>query len=476
LFGLGGVIAAPRAAAAQLRQPGLPAPAVFQDLQLKMLRRLTYGPIAQDIQNLYMYGFDTYLNQQLDPLTIDDTACDMRLTSFTTLGLTPALTIATDSTTVNTQIQEQAILRAIHSRRQLFERTVEFWSDHFTTNINVVGVYKSIEVRDVYRRHAFGLFRDMLYGSFRSPAMLIYLNGAQNTRTAPNQNYAREVMELHTLGVDGGYTQQDVAEVARCFTGWRYASSTSDPRAGTSYYDNNRHDNNSKLVLGVPIPSGGGQADADSVMNILLNHPSTHRFVARKLLRWFLDYDPSTTLVAQTAAVFQQKNGDIKQVLRAILTPENIQNARPLFKRPYHLIISAIRALEVGTTSMSTLRGTSLPSVGQGMYVWTTPDGYPHEYAYWGQLPLARWNFGFSLANGSVSGAPFTSAHLTTFLAGAVTAAQVADRIDRVLFANEMPRADKAALITYLRPDNPTTTRIRDGIGLALSSPGFQWH
>lgn len=476
LFGLGGLVAAPRAAAAQLRQPGPPAPGVFQDLQLKFLKRTTYGPTVEDIQSVYMYGIDNYLTQQLDPASIDDAACDTRLALLTTLNLTPAQVLTTDSSTVTTQLQDAALIRAMYSRRQLLERTVEFWSDHFTTNINIVGSYKNREVREVYRLHALGKFRDMLSGSFTSPAMLIYLNGAQNTRTAPNQNYAREVMELHTLGVNGGYTQQDVAEVARCLTGWRYASSTSDPRAGTSYYDNTRHDNNAKTVLGVTIPAGGGQADGDRVLDILVGHPSTHRFVSRKLLRWFLDYEPSTTLVAEVAEVFRQSNGDIKAVLRSILTADHVLNARPLFKRPYHLIIAAVRALGINVTSLSTIRGTHLAGVGQTLYAWGPPNGYPQDYDYWGQLPLPRWNYLFSLANGSVSGAPFSAANLTTFLAGATTAAQVADRFDRVLFANEMPRADKIALIEFLKPDIPTTTRVRDALGLALSSPGFQWH
>jgi uncharacterized protein (DUF1800 family) len=477
LFGLGGLVATPAAAAAQLRTPAPPAPTVFQDQQLKVLRRLTYGPTPEDISQLYMYGFDNFLNAQLDPTNIDDSACDARLVPMTTLLLSPFDTVGADYTLTTNQIQEQAIARSIYSRRQLFERVVEFWSDHFTTNLNIVGVYKSIEVREVYRKHAFTKFRDLLYASFTSPAMLIYLNGAQNTRTAPNQNYAREIMELHTLGVNGGYTQQDVIEVARCLTGWQYASSSSDPRRGTAFYNSTRHDNNQKIVLGNVIAAGGGQADGDRVIDILVNHPSTHSFVAWKLLRHFISDQPSTTLVASVAETFRQSGGDIKAVLRAILTPENIQSAPPIFKRPFHLVVSAVRALGINVTSYSSLRGTQLPGMGQGMYAWATPDGFPTEYAYWGTLPLARWNYLFNLANNSVSGATFSVA---TFRAGAVTPAQVADRIDRVVFANEMPRDDKNALIAYLGtttpPTNPSDSRVRDGIGLALSSPAFQWY
>jgi uncharacterized protein (DUF1800 family) len=337
----------------------------------------------------------------------------------------------------------------------------------------VVSRFKTAEVRDVYRAYAFGTFSQMLHGSAASTAMILYLNSDRNTRTAPNQNYAREVMELHTLGVDGGYTQQDVAEVARCFTGWRYYGNTNDARAGTSYFDRNRHDLNTKTVLGNTIPAGGGVEDGLRVLQILAEHPSTARFVSTKLLRWFLDYEPSSTLVADVAAEFTRKGGDMKAVLRRILTYDQVMAAPPLFKRPHHYVMSCLRALRADMTRLDTLRGTYLAGMGQTPFTWGPPDGYPHDYAYWGTLVLPRWNFAFNLPNGSVGGAVVDVPLLMT---GATTAAQIADRIDTLVFRDEMPRADKAALVTYLRPDPPTLTRIRDAIGLALASPAFQWH
>ncbi len=163
--------------------------------------------------------------------------------------------------------------------------------------------------------------------------------------------------------------------------------------------------------------------------------------------------------------------------MRRILHYDNVLWAPPLFKRPFHYIVSALRVLNANITSLNTMRGTYLSGTGHTPFAWGPPDGYPQEFEYWGGLPLPRWNFAFQLANNSVGGA---TVDLTALLAGANTAATIADRIDVLLFAGEMPAADKAALITYLRPSGtatvPSTSQIRDAFGLALASPAFQWH
>ena len=201
--------------------------------------------------------------------------------------------------------------------------------------------------------------------------MLTYLNNTQSDGRpgrVPNQNYAREVMELHTLGVDGGYTQQDVVEVARCFTGWRMRGNTGDSRAGTFFYDSTRHDNNSKLVLGVPIAAGGGFNDGLNVLNILANHPSCARFVSTKLLRWLLNYNPSPALVADIAGEFTRTGGDIKALVRRILHYDNVLWAPPIFKRPFHYIVSALRVMNANVTSLNTVRQTYLAGTGHTPY------------------------------------------------------------------------------------------------------------
>jgi uncharacterized protein (DUF1800 family) len=279
-------------------------------------------------------------------------------------------------------------------------------------------------------------------------------------------------MELHTLGVDGGYTQNDVLNVARCLTGFTYVSDSSNPAYGHFTFRSSNHDNGAKTVLGVPIASGGGYNDALIVYTILANHPSTARFISRKLARWLLRYDPRQTLVDRVAQVFLSTGGDITSMVREILQPENLEESPLLLKRPFHLLVSALRALRVTVTNITNVR-TQLGNMGQQLYNWAPPNGYPHSLDYWGGLILARWNVSFMLASGQISGA---APNIPLLTAGAVTASQIVDRINMLFMAGEMPPAEKSALLAYLLPDNPSTTRIRDAMGLALAAPSFQWH
>jgi uncharacterized protein (DUF1800 family) len=487
LLGLAAFGAAARAEA-QVRDPKRSRPTTVQSGEMRLLRRVTVGVTSEDVAWMNSLGYYAYLEWQLNHEAMGDPECEARLQPLITINLAPFSLYGQDSAVVIRELTEATIIRAIYSNRQLFERMVEFWADHFNTNITSVGIFKTLEVRDVYRRHALGTFAGMLNASASSPAMLTYLNNTDSNGSripnsnppawrVPNQNYARELLELHTLGVDGGYTQQDVMEIARCFSGWRRYGNTGDPRAGTFFYDPNRHDDRSKLVLGVPIAPGGGFNDGLNVLNIVATHPSTARFVSKKLLRWLLNYEPSPALVADIAGEFTRTGGDIKSIVRRILHYDNVIWSPPLFKRPFHFIVSALRVMNANITSLNTVRQTYLAGTGHTPYAWGPPDGYPHEFEYWGGLPLPRWNFAFQLANNSVSGAAVDT---TALLAGANTPTLIADRIDALLFAGEMPAADKAALITYLRPSGsatmPSSTQIRDAFGLAMASPGFQWH
>jgi uncharacterized protein (DUF1800 family) len=472
LLGLG-VFGAAARADAQIRDPKRSRPMTVPAAELRLLRRVTQGVTTEDVTWIRSLGYYQYLEWQLNPETLGDPESEARLQAFGTINLAPFSLYGQDAMVVTREVAEAMISRSVYSNRQLLERMVEFWSDHFHTNIGTVGIHKTYEDREVYRKNALTTFGQLLSASASSPAMLTYLNNTQSTRTAPNQNYAREVMELHTLGVDGGYTQQDVVEVARCFTGWRVQGNTNDARAGLFFYDANRHDNNSKLVLGVPIAAGGGMTDGLNVINILASHPSTARFVSRKVIRWLLDYNPSDALVADIAGEFTRSGGNIKSIVRRLLQYENVLWAPPLFKRPFHYIVSALRVMNANVTNWGTIRNTYLSGTGQAPFAWGPPNGYPQSFEYWGGLPLPRWNFAFNLANNSISG---VTVDINALLAGAATAVQVADRIDTLIFAGEMPSADKAALIAYLRPDPPSSTRIRDAFGLAIASPAFQWY
>ena len=448
-------------------------PKVLPAAELKLLRRVTNGMTPEDIANVTSAGYNGYIDWQLNPSAIDDSACDTRLAPYTSLALPTPQLYALDSNTVQTHLIESTILRAVYSKRQLFERMVEFWTDHFNTDIPSVGILKTADVRDVIRYYALETFLGMLNAQAMSPAMINRLNSQQNSRTSPNQNYAREVMELHTLGGTGGYTHQDIVEVARCFTGWRYITTTNDPNRGTFLFNQSVHDTGTKLVLGHTITSNGVN-EGLLVLRILAEHPSTARFIAKKLLRWFISYEPSEAVIADVAESFRQSGGDIKTVVKRVLDIENIRWATPLFKRPFHYVASGLRVMNANMSRYDSLRFTWLSGMGQIPFNWNPPNGYPHAFEYWGTLVLPRWNFAFSLPiSGSVGGATVDT---TALLAGANTAQLVANRIDQLVFGGEMPVVDKAALVTYIGTGVPSTTRIRDAFGLALASPGFQWY
>jgi uncharacterized protein (DUF1800 family) len=195
---------------------------------------------------------------------------------------------------------------------------VGFWTDHLNINLEKGDcIYlKPSDDREVIRRHALGKFRDLIRASATSPAMLVYLDGKENQKARPddipNENYARELLELHTLGVHGGYTQNDVYEVARCLTGWRLRTKVA---ARTVFFEPGLHDDGSKNILGHSIPAGLGELDVERVVDILAAHPSTARFIATKLVRRFVADDPPPSLVERVAAVFTETDGDIKSLV-----------------------------------------------------------------------------------------------------------------------------------------------------------------
>jgi uncharacterized protein (DUF1800 family) len=229
--------------------------------------------------------------------------------------------------------------------------------------------------------------------------MLVYLDGKENQKKdpadVPNENYARELLELHTLGVDGGYTQTDVYEAARSLTGWRLRTRW---QKGTVYFEPTLHDDGEKRVLGQIIPAGGGAADVDRVVQIACNHPSTANHIATKLVRRFVSEDPPAALVARVANVFTTTGGDIKSMLRVVFTSDEFKlNSGVKFKRPFQFIVSCLRALAADTHAHQPLVEYLL-RMGQGPFQYPTPDGYPDRAAPWLSTLLWRWNFAFSAA------------------------------------------------------------------------------
>jgi uncharacterized protein (DUF1800 family) len=390
------------------------------------------------------------------------------------------------------ELGEQRMLRAVYSERQLNEVLVDFWFNHFNVfaGKGADRIYMMEYERDVIRTRVLGKFRDLLGAVAESPAMLFYLDNwmsadpkmaekasaARGRRTMPrrrgleaiaqrrptglNENYARELLELHTLGVDGGYTQKDVVEVARAFTGW----TIQNPRRGGSFrFEPRMHDDGEKIVLGQRIAPGGGKKDGERVLDIVAAHPSTARFIATKLARRFVADDPPAALVDRAAARFRDTDGDLRETLRAILTsPEFFAPAarRAKVKTPLEFVASAVRATGAEVdTSLPLLR--SLRDLGMPLYMCQPPTGYGDTAEDWvntGAL-LNRMNFAVALADGTMRGIRVNPDSLA---ARNAKPAAIADS----LLGGQMSEATAA---TLAKTDDPAKL-----LALALGSPEFQ--
>lgn len=490
LFKLGAAAAAasvvaPRRAGAQSARPrGRPpimgpidppisgsAIASWQNPSVRLARRIGLGLTEAEAARARKMGYRGYLEYQLDHTSIDDSAVEAYVAqNHPMVNQDSASLQSADINVVTQQLQAAFTYRAAFSNRQLHARMVEFWNDHFSIYMRKVGYLKVADDRDVIRKHALGKFPDLLKASAHSPAMLVYLDQQTSRRGAPNQNYAREIMELHTLGVDGGYTQQDVAELSRVLTGWTITG------RGAFNYDPNLHDFGAKTVLGVQIPASTqsatntGLAEGERMLDVLVAHPSTAKFISKKMLKWLLRYDPSEAQIAGVAAVYTRTGGDIKEMIRAILEPSALMASPAKFKRPFHFLVSAIRATNARVTNVTNYATRQLGVVGQPLFSWETPDGYPDTVEYWAGNILPRWNFGTTIAT-AASGELVVDvdAYVQAGTAEGVTAA-----IGRAMFGGEMPASLRDALVAYLRPAPTNQTRVREALALAIASSQFQ--
>ena len=383
------------------------------------------------------------------------------------------------------ELSQQKLLRAIYSERQLQEVMVDFWFNHFNVfaQKGQTRVYVTEYERDVIRPRVFGRFRELLGAVAESPAMLFYLDNwqssapmeaetmmggrgrgrrplmqnpnPQNRRRGINENYARELMELHTLGVDGGYTQKDVQEIARAFTGW----TIEQPRQGGGFvFDPRRHDDGEKVVLGATLRRGGGRRDGEQVLDILAKHPSTATFISTKLARRFVADEPPNALVERAAATFRRTDGDIREVVRAIVTsPEFFAAAayRAKVKTPFEFVASAVRASGAEVRSALPLAQT-LRQLGMPLYLCQPPTGYSDKADAWvntGAL-LNRMNFAVTLSSNRGRRGPGAAATMNE------------ERIAAEIMAGDVTASTRATVAS--------ATTEPQKIALLLGSPDFQ--
>ena len=441
-----------------------------QQSLVHLLNRITYGYNDAELQLAEQLGFAGYLQYQLNPQDMNTAPVEDLLNQvFDALGMSYAEIIerARTDNEFNPPFELIAatLVRAAYQPSQLYEIMVEFWSNHFNVNLfdGPIQIFKVIDDRDNIRPHALGKFRDLLHANAKSPAMLIYLDGYTNTADGPNENYARELMELHTLGVNGGYTEDDVKEVARCFTGWTLTEQAENLFV---FYPPN-HDTGSKTVLGQEIPAGGGIEDGEAVLDLLASHPSTAQFISFKLCRRFISDDPPQDAVDAVAEVFLNTDGDIKAMLTTLFNTDAFLLSTGLkFKRPVEYVLSLFRSLPqtIGGRPFEFLY-RQVNNLGQLPFSYPAPTGFSDVSSAWlnTNALLDRWNLGFALAYGDLNpgrnvdgdnpaqqivAADFLAIQMLTVIGEARTPAAITDAIINETLHQSVGVEDRNALIS----------------------------
>lgn len=514
-------IAASAMAGAAGADQGAPPHATLEEERLiwHVLNRVTFGPRPGDVEQIASTGISVFIDQQLSPEPDSEPALEAKFSSLKFYsgsplelyrshldqkrmnhGL-PSLGETVESEPVKLKALEELqlakVVRAVESRWQIKEVLIDFWSNHFNIDASK-GAVSVLKVRDdieVIRPKVLGSFRDLLVASAKSPAMLFYLDQSRLMEqpdagvTGPQsgsaiENYARELLELHTLGVNGGYTQTDVQEVARCFTGWGI-----DQATGTFLFSPEKHDQGRKLVLGQEIASNGGLSDGERVLQILSEHPSTANFISRALCRRFVSDDPPEALVRRVAATFLETSGDLRRVVRTILSsPEFLSSSvyGGKIKSPLELTVSSIRALDgqiVVDDVARPRRGRNaenarhdliglLAEMGQNLFRCAPPTGYSEDSRRWlgsGAL-LARIRFVLALARNEISRVNYPSKILGT---PDTPSEALADMLERSIL--RFPPSEKlSAIVRKAAARVPPEWRGKIILALLLGSPEFQ--
>lgn len=562
---------------------------------MHVLNRLGFGARPGDVAKVKAVGINKYIDQQLNPSSINDSVAEAKVKNLEVFNLSTAEVFAkypnpgallrrleggrqaqANAAQANSeremtqdeqrerrqklqelyrkydlrpanqllpQIVSNRVLRGVYSERQLQEVMVDFWQNHFNVYSGKAAVrwYIPSYERDVLRKYALGNFRDLLVGTAQHPAMLFFLdnfesvapnaqqNQARNGRLQQamrsgnltqrqreqikqrqglsdaqldqrikqmqqagqrqqgrgiNENYARELMELHTLGVDGGYSQKDIVEIARAFTGWtiadprgyrraaagmingeedkrlarlqRQAGVPDDIESGEFYFNERWHDKQPKTVLGQKIDEGGVK-DGMKVIDILVKHPSTAKFISKKLLNKFVSDSPSESYVSRVADAFSRSNGDIKATLKAIFSDQEFfapANYRAKIKTPFELAVSSIRALD-GETNAGPAMLAMLNKLGEIPYGYQAPTGYPDSAEDWvntGAL-LERLNYSVAVASNRIPG---TRVDLNAYKGSST--AQILDKAVANILDGDISLATREGLMKQITQPLPEVT------------------
>jgi uncharacterized protein (DUF1800 family) len=481
--------------------PAKPLPAngwTEEQRAMHALSRFAFGPRPGDVVRVAKMGTAAWLKEQLAPG--GDPIVEAKIAKLPSAKLSVAelldeyppkkKTDPGDGTPreLGRELATAKIVRAVESSRQLEEVLVDFWFNHFNVDERkgavkwMVGPYE----RDAIRAHVFGTFRELLGATAKHPAMLFYLdnwlstaqpNKASKKARGLNENYARELLELHTLGVDGGYAQNDVREVARAFTGWTIEK----PRLqGTFVFRPALHDRAEKTILGTKFePAGVNEGDA--VLDLLAKQPKTARFIATALARRFVSDDPPTSLIDRVSKAFLDSNGDLRTTYEALFyAPETWSDAarKSKVKDPFETVVSAIRAVggtvalgDVGKKNGVQPLVATLDAMGEPLYRCQPPTGFPEKASAWtstGAL-VTRIRFAIGLTEDRFQAITFDRDTL------AKGEGALVDRVAHAILHEDLAPATRTAIEKELEamPDDDER-RLSRAIALVLGSPDFQ--
>ena len=496
------------------------------------LNRMAFGPRPGQVERVMEMGVENWMRQQLDPQSIENfyaeeyvaEQCPSVLmnssevfkkyrTAYTPYKNKPPSKADRElrrkqqdernrnRAKVRTQLRNSVYHRAIYSERQFEEVIVAFWREHFSVDQNKddVGFLASAWEDDVIRQYAFGKFEHMLLASARHPAMLIYLDNivsqkpltereqklvdryedrenvprsvrALSRQRGLNENYARELMELHSLGVDREYTQRDVTELARVFTGWTARWSGGGENSGEYgfYFNANVHDTRNKVVLGSRL-NGGGEDQGVTVIRALAKHKYTADFISRKLCAYLLRDTPSEDLVEEVTKVFRKTKGDLPKVYEAIVFSDDFfyrQNHRVKFKTPFEYVVSAVRATGAEVDDYGQI-DKALTQMGQATYQCPDPTGWYDTKEAWldpGVL-VYRWTFALDLAGNRISGVRVPDALLAN-----LPAKELKEKMQKQI----LPAGLNERTSLIIDEELGRSPSAQEMLGTMLGSPDFQ--
>ncbi len=465
--------------------------------QLHVLNRIGYGPDAWSVARVEQLGtLEAYIEEQLHPELLDDTALDAQIASLypvetMTYGYSRNLYneyTGNPETGPFAPIRDATrakMLRAVKSKKQLEQVLVDFWYNHFNVDSGVDEArwgFVTLQ-RDAIRPNVLGSFETMLKATAKNPGMLDYLDNSLNFKEGfvylgatygINENYGRELLELHTLGVDGGYTQADVREVARAFTGWTIPAFISTTTNGFQFLSQ-AHDRAEKNIMGVlNLPANRNLIDGDDVIHFLATHPKTAERVSRKLCQRFVSETPPEPLVQAAAQVFLATNGDLREVMRTILLSPDFLNVAYFgtkVKRPFVYVASLARGVGIDDDALFAHEMDGrLQTMGEGLFRAGPPTGYPDSSRYWaGEGPfVVGINLAWSAMHGQVGFNP-------VFAVTATAPDQIVEQLRVQYLRVALEPSTRTALQTLVQ-SLPAPAQIEETAATLLTTPDFLVH